>query len=678
MSTTVAATAPVATPDNLPPPSLATAWISAAEPELLRAQYFAYLKQIPAMYLLVLANIIIFVREHFVSWTSWVFFYIPGIFATICVVRFFMWLRLPREQATLAFMHRTLARTTLLSWALAVAFVSWTLYAFLHSAPEVQIHVLFFVAITIVGVLFCLMQVWQAVLGVLIMVNFVFGCFVLWAGNKVFAVMGTHLIAASVILSIILLFRYRNFSALVRERQASEVLAQKNLELTLQDGLTGLPNRTAFFQALQQSCQTARERVQASVGQRAPQRPLAVAIIDLAGFKPINDLRGHITGDRLLIQAGQRMEAIIAGQGKLARLGGDEFALLMHSMPDDAACVALAETLSTALHEPFVVDGTQLQLGAAIGIAIYPGLVQQAEDLHLCAGHALHQAKREKKAGVHLFSHVHQERIQRVAQVEQALRGAHLERELSVWFQPIVDMKARSVVGMEALARWNSPTLGAVSPAEFIPVAENSGQVARLTRELLRQALLHAAQWPEDVYLSFNLSVHDLTSTQEMAHICHLLGESNIPPARIQLEMTETAATQDMECMRKVITALNEKGYGVVLDDLGTGFSSLGQLLVLPLKKIKIDRRFAQGIDRKPNSRKIVASLLSLGRDMGLACVIEGVETREELRTLAELGATQIQGYVYAQPMPADKVHDWLQAQSWVFDPEIVPDRAAA
>lgn len=672
MSTTVAP------PSTLPPPSFATAWISAAEPELLRAQYFAYLKQVPAMYLLVLANIIIFIKAHFVSWTSWVFFYIPSIFATICVVRFIVWVRMPREEASLVFMHRTLVRTTLLSWALAVAFVSWMLYAFLHSAPEVQVHVLFFVAITIVGVLFGLMQVWQAVLGVLIMVNFVFGFFVLWAGNKVFAAMGTHLIVASVILSIILLFRYRNFSALVRERQASEALAQKNLALTLQDGLTGLPNRSAFFQALQQSCQSDRERFQAAGGQCGPHRPLAVAIIDLAGFKPINDLHGHITGDRLLIQAGKRMDAIIAGHGKLARLGGDEFALLMHSLPDDAACVKLAEALSSALHEPFVVDGTPLQLGAAIGIAIYPGLVQQAEDLHLCAGHALHQAKREKKGGVHLFSHEHQERVQRAVQVEQALRGADLERELSIWFQPIVDMKARSVVGMEALARWNSPTLGAVSPAEFIPVAENSGQVTRLTRELLRQSLAHAVQWPKNLYLSFNLSVHDLTSTQEMTHICDLLGKSKIPPSRIQLEMTETAATQDMEYMRKVIIGLNEKGYGVALDDLGTGFSSLGQLLVLPLKKIKIDRRFVQGIDRKPNSRKIVASLLSLGRDMGLACVVEGVETREELRTLAELGATHIQGYVYARPMPADQVLEWLQAQSWMFDPEIVPDRAVA
>lgn len=259
-----------------------------------------------------------------------------------------------------------------------------------------------------------------------------------------------------------------------------------------------------------------------------------------------------------------------------------------------------------------------------------------------------------------LFSTRHQHRIQQDAAIEQALRKADLEAELSVVFQPIVDTASRRTLAFEALARWHSPAMGTVSPAEFIPVAERTGLITQLTRVLLAKALDTAATWPEAVGLSFNLSIHDLGSEEEVARLVRLVLDSGVDPARIDLEITETAVMQDMEQAQWAAGQLRGLGCGVTLDDFGTGFSSLSRLLALPLTRIKIDRRFVSGIQHSPASLKIVRSLLALSRDMELGCVIEGVEGEEELAILRELGGSLMQGYLFARPMPAADVPAWL------------------
>lgn len=643
---------------NLNPPTLwpnTGFWLSLNNPILLPAQYQAFRKQIPVMYFILMINTWVLATTHFHAISNkWITIYFPGIMSVACLMRSINWLRMHHQPPETSQLYVLIKVTTLRCCLFAPAFILWAMLFFHAGTVETQTQVVFFVSVTIIGILFCVNQVWQVALILLVTVNLVFIIFLLTTQNSVFITIAINMALITVVLTITLLLRYRAFANLVYTRHRAEQLAAENLALISQDSLTRLPNRYDFFQILHTTCDQARENHQR----------FAVAILDLDGFKPVNDLHGHAMGDQLLIRVGQRLQHVIGHRARLTRLGGDEFALIMEHMPNDEAYTALASEICHAFHAPFVIDHISLQLSASIGLVVYPDLADNATDLYECADYALYQAKQHNKGSVSLFSRQHHERLRRNALIEQTLRRANLEHELSIWFQPIVHATTGRTVGFEALTRWHSPDIGPVSPGEFIPIAERCGQITRITKAALHKALTHAARWPAGMYLSFNLSVHDLMSADTVDHLLSILESSGLDPSRIDLEVTETAATHDMDQMKKTIHRLREHGFGIALDDLGSGFSSLGQLLSLPLTKIKIDRRFSCGIDTNATSRKVVASVLSLSRDMALDCVIEGVETNTELATLTALGGTLIQGYVFSKPMPADQVDAWLAAQN--------------
>ena len=259
-----------------------------------------------------------------------------------------------------------------------------------------------------------------------------------------------------------------------------------------------------------------------------------------------------------------------------------------------------------------------------------------------------------------LFSADHEAQINRDSRIEQALKLADFDKELSIVFQPIVDVRSQTTVCFEALARWISPTLGRVSPAQFIPVAERAGIIGSLTRPLLRKALTAATAWSGNMRLSFNLSAYDLNSAEGTLAIVSIIHNSGFAPHRLDLEITETAFTHDFEQVSRSMDMLRLLGCGISLDDFGTGYSSLSRLHALPLTKIKIDRSFVTGLHESPTSFKIVKSMLALSRDMGLDCVIEGVETQEELAALRSLGGLMVQGYIYSPPILEDQVLAYL------------------
>jgi predicted signal transduction protein with EAL and GGDEF domain len=240
--------------------------------------------------------------------------------------------------------------------------------------------------------------------------------------------------------------------------------------------------------------------------------------------------------------------------------------------------------------------------------------------------------------------------------IVQALKNADFERELSVAFQPIVDIRSRMTIGFEALARWTSPTVGSVPPAQFIPIAERAGIVGILTQPLLKKALASATQWPRDLRLAFNLSACDLSSADSTLDIINIIERSGFDQERLDLEFTETAFGHDFEQVQRSVEMLRLLGCGISLDDFGTGYSNLSRLHTLPLTKMKIDRSFVTGLHESPTSLKIVKSLLGLSRDMGLDCVIEGVETSEELAALRKLGGLLVQGYFYSPPIIDEEV----------------------
>lgn len=632
-------------------------WLIHDDPVILQAQYQAYVRQMPPLYLLVIFNIWLLAWTHHHHAPAWLVYHLPALFSAIFLMRCITWVHLRSKPVRLDQVQYIMSRVTLLSVLLTPGLVYWALSLLQYGTASTQSHVAFFMALTSVGVLVCLTQVWQAVVGVTVTVNLVFIVFFFNADSAIFTAMATSMASVTAVMTWMLIQQFKDFTRMHYASRAAdaarldaEKLSTENLRLAHQDSLTGLPNRRHFFTALEQRLAASEQN-----GQR-----FAVAILGLDGFKPVNDVYGHNMGDRLLVDASQRLQTEAADHAHIFRLGGDEFALLLHGLDGDSAYTAFAQRICQAMSQPFLIHGATLQVSASVGLAIYPVPDTPQADLHQCANYALFQGKRTNRGNVTLFTREHQARIQRDAVIEQALRTAPLQQELSVHFQPIVNITTGRTVAFEALARWHSPTLGFVSPGEFIPVAERSGLVARLTEELLQQALRHAVTWPEHVSLSFNLSVHDLMAPQEMQRLLGYVQASGMPPSRIDLEITETAATNDTEQMQKVIGYLRDQGFGVALDDLGTGFSSLSQLLALPLTKIKIDRRFVMGIDHKPASRKLVSSLLSFSRDMGLGCVLEGVETPEERATLQDLCGTLIQGYIYSKPMPGDQIPDWL------------------
>ncbi|GAD50310.1 putative signaling protein [Caenibius tardaugens NBRC 16725] len=342
--------------------------------------------------------------------------------------------------------------------------------------------------------------------------------------------------------------------------------------------------------------------------------------------------------------------------------GGDEFALFLSGQVSADRLKRFGEQLCEALRVPFSLGDTPVQISGSLGFASYPDHGTTAAQLYEFADYALYHGKRHRRGGVSVFDTNHSTQMQQDATIEIALRKADLERELSIMFQPIVDVTTGETVAFEALARWKSTHLGEVMPDQFIRIAERGGLINRLTVILLGKALAAAEEWPEDIHLSFNLSAHDLCSPDVMLQIIKLVSEANIDPRRIDLEITETALLHDINQVREAIRMLKFLGCSVSLDDFGTGYSSLSHIHALPFTKIKIDRSFVQAMNTNPASYKIIKSLLALSRDMGIDCVIEGVETEDEMRLLRQLGGNIVQGYYFSAPIHQDMIGAYLGA----------------
>jgi len=442
--------------------------------------------------------------------------------------------------------------------------------------------------------------------------------------------------------------------ALCAAQAQAEQLSDENLRLANEDSLTGLPNRRQFFTTLD----TEMAKAQAS-GSR-----LAVGIIDLDGFKPVNDQFGHSVGDRLLAQVGQRLNGLLEDNMHLARLGGDEFALILSNDASDQTLVSFGQRVCEALATPFLLTDLPVQIGGSLGMATFPDMATNAIEAFEYADYALYHSKRTSRGSMSMFTASHHQQLLHEGVTEQALRRADIEQEFHLVFQPVIDLRTRRTVSFEALARWHSPKLGDVSPYRFIPVAERIGLINRLTPPLLRKALATANGWPADIRLSFNLSAHDCASDEVAQQIVEVIVASGFDPRRLDLEITETATMQDIPQVQRTIDGFRRLGCGISLDDFGTGYSSLSQLHSLAFTKIKIDRSFVTGLHEKPASYKIVKSLVALSLDMQLECIVEGVETRHELDALISLGCSLVQGYFYSKPMSPASVDAWLDQEN--------------
>lgn len=626
--------------------------VSTDSTELLRAQLDALSRLIPLLYFIVVANAWVLALTFVGKAPDWLSVYVAIVLSAICAFRLVQWWRRKGIRLTDAQAAQELRRTNKISLVLGALFSSWAIALFPYGDAYAQAYVGIFLAITMLGSMLCLLHLRSAAIIVAVTVSIPFAIF--FASTGIPALIGTaiNVSLVTVAVVIVILIQYRDFTRMIEAQKRTELLSNENLLLANLDSLTGLPNRRAFFAHLDEVFGAAQAR----------DTRIALGIIDLDGFKPVNDLYGHAVGDKLLAAVAERLSSHCPSETFfMSRLGGDEFAYVVVDAPDNEALVTQGRHIAGLLRAPFVLPDAIVQISGSVGISVYPEMARGPGQLYERADYALYHGKSTRRGGAILFSADHEAQINSDARVEQALKRADLARELSVVFQPIVDIRTQAVTGFEALARWVSPTIGNVSPGEFIPVAERAGIIGSLTRPLLRKALAAAAQWPEDKRLSFNLSAYDLNSAESALAIVALIEKGPFDPRRLDLEITETAFTHDFEQVQRSIEMLRALGCGFSLDDFGTGYSSLSRLHALPLTKIKIDRSFVTGLHNSPASYKIVKSLLALSRDMGLDCVIEGVETSEEMAALRQLGGLMVQGYFYSAPIREEQVAVYLE-----------------
>jgi diguanylate cyclase (GGDEF)-like protein/PAS domain S-box-containing protein len=417
------------------------------------------------------------------------------------------------------------------------------------------------------------------------------------------------------------------------------------------DSLTGLANRLELREQLAGAMDAAAAAA-AGCADPATAPRTALACLDIDHFKSINDTLGHAAGDAVLAEVGRRLQSCLRQDDLAARLGGDEFALVIRDVRSDEEVVALARRLVQVLCQPCEVQGRQVPLGTSIGIAIAPDHGRSLDELMGNADLALYAAKEAGRGRFEVFVPRLGDRHRRRITIEQALRGALARSEMHLHWQPQVDIERWQVVGAEVLLRWQHPELGRVTPDEFIRVAEDAGLIADIGLWALSRACAHAAQMRHPLVVSVNVSPAQLLRDDFAQQALRVIERSGLPPARLELEVTESLFMDNSPQALANLHALREAGVRIALDDFGTGYSSLAYLRRFPFDTLKIDRAFVRELMTRHDARAIVKTILDLARTLGMSTIAEGVEEPAQLEVLREAGCGSIQGFLVARPMP--------------------------
>jgi len=428
----------------------------------------------------------------------------------------------------------------------------------------------------------------------------------------------------------------------VTERKMAE---RRITMLAHHDPMTGLLNRNKFTEQLN-SCVARLERYGT---------PFTVMFLDLDQFKSVNDSRGHMVGDRLLTQVAKRIDALVQEPDLTARLGGDEFAIILPNSGDAEAVARLAEGLIDGIKQPYTIDGDHVVIGMSIGIAMAPLSGTRPDQILRNADLALYRAKDDGRCVYRFFESQMDSDARERRLLEVELRDAIGNRELVLYYQPVVSAANEEPVGFEALIRWNHPIRGLVPPVEFIPVAEHSNLIVDIGDWTIEQACMAAASWPEHLTVSVNLSAKHFRRSDIAQVVQKALAMSGLAPGRLEIEITEGLLMEDPEEVVVKLAQIRDLGVTIAMDDFGTGYSSLSYLLKFPFDKIKIDRSFVNASSEDEVARDILKAIASLGRTLKLKITAEGVETREQATFLTGIACDQLQGFLFARPLdPVD------------------------
>jgi len=431
----------------------------------------------------------------------------------------------------------------------------------------------------------------------------------------------------------------------VTERKANE----KRIDyLANFDSLTGLPNRMQLDIRIKDLLSLARRHKQ----------EFAIMFLDLDHFKDINDTLGHTIGDKLLVNSSHRLKSILREEDTLARMGGDEFIILLPKI-DMNGVSQVAQKLLDTFKKPFDIDGNELSISVSIGIALYPNDGLDFDTLYKNADTAMYRAKKEGRNGFYFFTEEMQKNSIRHLELSNALRHALERNQFQLHYQPQFSTEKRTIIGAEALLRWHHPEFGNISPAEFIPMAEENGTILSIGEWVLRTAVKSAKQWMnegmEPIIMAINLSAIQFRAHNLPDLVANILKETGLPPEYLELELTEGVAMQDPQRAISMMNEIHSKGVRMSIDDFGTGYSSLSYLKKFNIYKLKIDQSFIRDINVDPEDKAIVAAIISMAKSLGLQTIAEGVETIGQLDYLHEQGCDEIQGYYFSKPLPIEE-----------------------
>ena len=445
------------------------------------------------------------------------------------------------------------------------------------------------------------------------------------------------------------------YTLLSRARQSVRFAEQKLHHLAHVDPVTGLANRHAFNERLEFALREAGQFFE----------PVAVLLLDLDNFKQVNDTLGHQAGDELLRIIAQRIAKTMRRDDVVARLGGDEFAVILRNLPSRDEIEPICRKLVDIFALPTTVDGHDFFVTASIGLAAFPEHGEDSMTLTRNADTAMYQAKQSGKNAFQIFeAEMNASVIKRVS-MEACLRNALQNGELSLHYQPKVDLVCRRLLGFEALLRWNSPQLGLVSPADFIPLAEDTGLIVPIGEWVMTQAMSDLRLWnsgrKDKLHVAVNLSTRQLKVDGITQRIAQLIAKCAIPAEWLELELTESIVMENIHAQIETFHDLRHLGVRIAIDDFGTGYSSMSYLKRLPIDTLKIDSSFVGELPGNSNDLAIATAIIALGHSLGLTVVAEGVETEAQAWALRELGCNIGQGYLFARPMPPDQVQAYLE-----------------
>jgi diguanylate cyclase (GGDEF)-like protein len=430
----------------------------------------------------------------------------------------------------------------------------------------------------------------------------------------------------------------------ITEQRRSEAKIQ---HMARHDALTGLPNRVLL-----------KERAEHALGHAERGVTVAAHLLDLDHFKNVNDTLGHAAGDKLLTMVADRLRPLVGTSDTVARMGGDEFAILQVDVGQPSDASALAYRIIETVSQPYEIEGQQVNIGTSVGIAIGPGDGVDPDLLMRNADLALYRAKGDGRGAFRFFEPDMDAEMQERRVLERDLRQALTAGQFELHYQPIVNLASNEISGFEALIRWRHPDKGLISPATFVPFAEETGFIVPLGEWAIRQACATAVTWPGEFKVAVNLSPVQFRNNGLVSVVVGALAASGLPGRRLELEITETTLLQDSEATLAMLYQLRELGVCIAMDDFGTGYSSLSYLQSFPFDRIKIDRSFIKDIGDSPGSLNIVRAVTAMANGLGMATTAEGVETEDQLASVASEGCTEMQGYLFSKPLPADRIEE--------------------